>query len=76
MGLASCGQKPCVPSEVWGFVLNQECASRTRAGDDLRRHGGRKRTGCRAGLGIANRGGLNCYERERIKKALLDYCGH
>ena len=42
-----------LPSGIRRLVLDQIGLARARAGYDLRRHGGRERAGCRAGMGVA-----------------------
>ena len=75
VGLAACHSEPHLPSGVRGFILTEIGVACARARDDLRRHGGREWAGCWAGLGVARAGGLDCDGRERIRKALLEYCG-
>ena len=41
-------------SGIRRFVFHQVCLARARAGDDLRRHGGREWAGCRGRLGTAH----------------------
>jgi hypothetical protein len=70
----SCGTR--LSSGIRRLVLDQVGLACARAGDDLRRHG-RSRTGRTPGW-LGSRWCVGAWmrgERDRIRKALLDYCG-
>ena len=75
VGLASRRSKPCLPSRIRGVILAEGGAACARA--EMTYEGMEVANGQDAGLAWESlvRGGLDQSERERIRKALLDYCG-
>lgn len=75
VGLAPHDPQPRLPSPVCRVVQLEIRVACARARHNLCRHGGRERQDAGLAWESLVRGGLACEERDRIRKALLKYCG-